>query len=309
MFTPRQLRVFGFSWYMLRFIAFALAFNSAAALEQRVALITGANKGVGKEIARKLTDVPGMTTIIACRDLELGHAAARELNADGATEVLVQQLDLTDQRSIESTCLFVKDTFGKLDVLVNNAAVCFNDPTLYGKVKHTPFEEQASLTINTNFFGTLALTQEALPLLRAAPSPRIINIASSAGRLRGSKEKVEALTAADLSVEALEALMRAFVRDAEAGEHAARGWPNTCYGVSKMGIIALTRVLARDEPGIMVNAVDPGYCRTDQNNNQGPVPPARGAMTPAALATLPEDQRVSGRLFYEEREIPWSYGQ
>ena len=97
------------------------------------------------------------------------------------------------------------------------------------------------------------------------------------------------------------------LRDAEAGEHVANGWPNTCYGVSKLGLSALTRVLARDEPKIMVNAVDPGWCKTDQNLMQGPVSAERGATTPALLATLPDEQFLSGGLYLEEQEIKWDY--
>ena len=291
-----------------------LAPMSLAALEpsSRVALITGANKGIGKEIARKLAVgmpavggsgfEPGLTTILACRDEELGAAAASEI--PGA---VVCRCDLTDSASIEATRAFVEREYGRLDVLVNNAAVCYNDATLYGKVPYTPFEEQADITVRTNFFGSLEVTRALLPLLRKSSSPRIINVASAAGRLRGSQALQDKVTSPSLTVEALEELMRTFVRDAEAGEHVANGWPNTCYGVSKLGLIALTRVLARDEPKIMVNAVDPGWCKTDQNLMQGPVSAERGATTPALLATLPDEQFLSGGLYLEEQEIKWDY--
>jgi len=279
----------------------------AAAPGQRVALVTGGNKGIGKEIARKLAAMPGMRTVLGCRNAELGSAAAQDLAGGSPSAVLVQRLDLTDPASIESTAEFIRREFGRLDVLVNNAAVCFNDPTLYGKVPYTPFEQQADITMRTNFFGTLAVSQQMLPLLRESPSPRIINVASAAGRLRGSQEKLDAITSPSLTVAQLESLMRDFVSDAEAGVHAERGWPNTCYGVSKMGLIALTRVLAREEPLIMVNSVDPGFCATDQNQHQGYVSAERGAMTPALLADLPAEQAVSGRHFFEEREISWWY--
>ena len=105
---------------------------------------------------------------------------------------------------------------------MNNAAICFNDPTLYGKVPHTSFEQQARITVQTNYFGTLGVTQAMLPLLRASPSsPRIVNVASSAGRLRGSRATQEALTSDSLDVPTLSSLMDDFVRDAEAGVHAA----------------------------------------------------------------------------------------
>ena len=120
-----------------------------------VTLVTGANKGIGREIARKLGKTPGTTTILACRDVALGTAAADELRASGCEKVVVQRLDLTDASSIEEVARYVESEHGKLDILVNNAAICFNDPTLYGKVPHTPFEQQAGITVRTNFFGTV----------------------------------------------------------------------------------------------------------------------------------------------------------
>eukprot|EP00959_Pyramimonas_sp_CCMP1952_P262985 5499265-Pyramimonas_sp.AAC.1 len=116
---------------------------------------------------------------------------------------------------------------------------------------------------------------------------------------------METFTSPDLQVEELEALMREFVKDVEGGMHASKGWPNTCYGMSKLGLIALTKVLARDNPQIMVNSVDPGYCATDQNANQGTISAERGARTPFMLALLPEAKFVSGKHFYEEKETRW----
>lgn len=120
--------------------------------------------------------------------------------------------------------------FGALDILINNAAVCFNDPTLYGAREHTPFEAQASITMRVNFFGSLAVIREFLPLLRASPSPRLITFGSSAGRLSilRSQAKVELFTSPSLSVAQLEEQMGAFVAAVEAGVHAEHGWPNTC---------------------------------------------------------------------------------
>jgi carbonyl reductase 1 len=299
---------------MVMFVLFnTIAFLAAIPKSgSTVALITGSNKGIGKEIARKLAATPDMTVILGCRNLELGASAAKELAACAwpppkQADVAVQRIDLAELATVEAARDAIASEYGRLDVLVNNAAICFNDPTLYGRTTYTPFEQQASTTLQTNFFGTLALTRAMLPLLRASPSPRIINVASAAGRLRGSAEKIAALTSPTLSLTNLEALMCSFVSDAEAGMHQARGWPNTCYGVSKMGLIAMSRVLARDEPAIMVNSVDPGYCATDQNDHQGYVSAERGARTSALLATLPAENFVSGAHWLEEREIDWTY--
>lgn len=290
--------------------------QSAAALassSQKIALVTGANKGIGFEIARLIGSVKGPNDdgnaylcILGCRNEELGRSAMEKLKAEGMN-VDFCKIDLEDTDSTTSAAAYIEKTYGRCDVLVNNAAVCFNDPTLYGKVPHTPFEKQADITIRTNFFGTLALTEAMLPLLEKSEAPgRIINIASSAGRLSilPSQERRDAFSSETLELDELQRYIRDFVKAAQAGNHRENGWPNTGYGVSKVGIIAMTKILARKYPKLMVNSVDPGYCRTDQNNNQGFVPPERGATTPFLLATI-EGQHFSGMHWYEEQAIAW----
>ncbi|KAL7554544.1 hypothetical protein ACHAWF_018003 [Thalassiosira exigua] len=298
--------------------------GALSAPRKKIALITGANKGIGKEIARRIGSEPDFTSVLACRDVRLGREAARDLRESGGggddddgdecgceAVALPVPLDLADPQSVAEAAKWVEEEYGVLDVLANNAAVCFNDPTLYGKVSHTPFERQAGITVRTNYFGTLAVTEAFLPLLERSESPRIVNVASAAGRLTilRSKELIDAFASDELTVPALSRLMERFVSDVEGGVHAERGWPNTCYGASKLGVIALTRILARERPRMMVNSVDPGYCKTDQNDNNGTVDPARGAYTPYLLALMEREggEPDSGLHFYEEREIPWTY--
>ena len=285
----------------------AFSLQTTARLDgQKIAVVTGANKGIGKEIARKLG--PNFTTILACRNRALGTAAADELLAAGS-DVIFHPFDLTDTQSAQDLAEFVGKEYGRLDVLVNNAAICFNDPTLYGKVPHTPFKEQANITVRTNFFGTLALTQQLLPYLRESRSPRIVIVASAAGRLSilRSQEKVDLFTSPNLQIAELEDAMRQFVQDVHTGVHTERGWPNTCYGTSKLGLIALTRVLARREPRMSINSVDPGYCATDQNANQGTRSAELGSGTAVALATIEEAECISGQHFFDGKEISWWY--
>eukprot|EP00980_Cylindrotheca_fusiformis_P010469 scaffold2322_cov135-Cylindrotheca_fusiformis.AAC.28 len=290
-----------------------MALTGRATPQQKIALITGANKGIGFEIARKIGaeklqngEGNGFLCILGCRNEKLGLEAVQKLKSDGVEADFVK-VDLEDEGSIQSAAAYVEKSYGCCDVLINNAAVCFNDPTLYGRVPHTPFDKQADITIRTNFFGTLSLTRAMLPLLTKSDSPRIINIASSAGRLSilPSKERRDAFSSETLEMKELEGFMRDFVRAAKEGTHATEGWPNTGYGVSKVGIIAMTKVLARKNPKFMVNSVDPGYCATDQNNNQGFIPAERGAMTPYLLATLKEPEHFSCMHWYEEKAIQW----
>eukprot|EP00534_Pseudo-nitzschia_fraudulenta_P015769 CAMPEP_0201236624 /NCGR_PEP_ID=MMETSP0852-20130820/8044_1 /ASSEMBLY_ACC=CAM_ASM_000632 /TAXON_ID=183588 /ORGANISM="Pseudo-nitzschia fraudulenta, Strain WWA7" /LENGTH=177 /DNA_ID=CAMNT_0047530609 /DNA_START=43 /DNA_END=576 /DNA_ORIENTATION=+ len=177
--------------------------------------------------------------------------------------------------------------------------------------------------MKTNFFGTLALTKAMMPLLLkerdgegavGAVVPRIINIASSAGRLAilPSEERRAAFSSESLTLETLESYANDFVGAAREGTHSSGGWPNTGYGVSKAAIIAMTKVLARRHRGeVVANSVDPGYCATDQNDHQGFLPAERGAITPYLLATLPADEastraeEFTGKHWYQEREIEW----
>lgn len=292
-----------------------MALSSPASRQQRIALVTGSNKGIGFEIVKKLGSEKkdgddensnnAFLCILGCRNEELGKRAVKEFKSQGM-DVDFVQIDLEDANSIESAAKYIEDTYGRCDVLINNAAVCFNDPTLYGKVPSTPFDKQADITIRTNFFGTLALTKSLIPLLEKSDSPRIINIASSAGRLSilPSEQRREAFSSDSLKLHDLEEYMRDFVRAAQEGTHQKEGWPNTGYGVSKVGIISMTKILARQHPKFMVNSVDPGYCRTDQNNNQGYIPAERGAVTPYLLATL-SGQHFTGIHWYEEQAIQW----
>ena len=293
------------------FMSSALSSSSSASNAKRVALVTGANKGIGKEIARKLVKDSNTTCLLGCRDEKLGQAALQDLvENDGCNgdNLAVVKLDLTDVTTMESARNYIEEKYdGQLDILVNNAAICFNDPTLYGKVKHTSFQDQADVTVRTNFFGTSKLTQTMLPLLKQSTSPRTINIASSAGRLSilPSQERQNDFSSKDLTLQKLEGYMNEFVTAVQAGTHASQGWPNTCYGASKCAIIAMTKILAREYPKIQINSVDPGYCATDQNNNQGYIPAERGAVTPFLLATLPDTEFFTSKHWFQEQEIQW----
>ena len=147
-----------FAWPCLLVPASGFTLLAQAASGGRVAVVTGANKGIGLEVARKLAAEPLMTVVLACRKAQLGAAAVDALKQAGCKDVVFQHFDLVDPASARGLAEYVAREHGKLDILVNNAAVCFNDPTLYGKVAYTPFEKQAGITMKTNFFGTLSLT-------------------------------------------------------------------------------------------------------------------------------------------------------
>lgn len=263
----------------------------------KVAVVTGSNKGIGFEIAKKLGKL-GFEIVLACRNEVLGVEAEKLL---GLEEIKCQfrMLDISSKESVE---LFARDlgsSFQAIDVLVNNAAIAFKsaDPT--------PFMQQARPTIHVNYFGTLWVTEALLPLLRNADSPKIVNIASEAGHLSIFKDqgKRDLLTSPSLTVDELSEAMTKFVTAVEEGIHAQEGWPNTCYGTSKAAVIALTKILAKEEPSIMINACCPGYCATDMSSHRGTKSATEGAETPVMLATL--ESFVSGKFFSEGQEIEW----
>lgn len=267
--------------------------------QQRVAVVTGANKGIGLEVCRILGRVPGVVCIMGCRNVKLGQEAAAGLQREGCN-VTFAQLDISDKQSINNFALMIQKNFGGLDILVNNAAIAYKgrDPT--------PFQQQARPTLMTNFYGTLNLTESLAPLLRSGA--RVSNVASMSGPLKQFPRSAhERVLAPDFSRAELCGLVDNFIATAEAGTHSRAGWPNTCYGVSKAAINAYTRILARDlsARGILVNSCCPGWCATDMSSHSGPRSAAQGADTPAFLALL-ADGSPTGEYWTDRRIQNWS---
>ena len=241
----------------------------------------------------------------------LGEEAVTQLKSLGY-DAAYRNLDISDELSIGRFARNLEEEFGKIDILVNNAAIAFkgSDPT--------PFVEQAHATVQPNFFGTLMVTQALYPLLLKSDSARIVNVASQAGHLRILKsDELRARFVDCKSIGELEDLMNNFVADVQQGVHESKGWPNSNYGVSKLGVIALTRLLARQAAedrsragagagagSFLVNCCCPGYCATDMSSHKGSRSAEHGARTPAMLA-LAADDSATGKFFYDEAELEW----
>jgi carbonyl reductase 1 len=170
------------------------------------------------------------------------------------------QLDISDSSSISACADHLRQRFGRLDCLVNNAAIAFKaaDPT--------PFNQQTKPTLDVNLRGTLDLTEALLPLMidASAEDARIVNVASMSGKLRQvSSALQDEFTSSELSLAGVRQLADRFEEDVRSGVHKARGWGSSNYGLSKLCLIAATRVLARANPSIKVNCCCPGYCDTD----------------------------------------------
>ncbi|XP_005375781.1 PREDICTED: carbonyl reductase [NADPH] 3 isoform X1 [Chinchilla lanigera] len=255
----------------------------------RVALVTGANKGIGFAVTRELCRrFPG-DVVLTARDEARGRAAVQQLQAEGLSPRF-HQLDVDDLQSIRALRDFLRREYGGLNVLVNNAGIAFktDDPT--------PFDIQAELTLKTNFFATRNVCTELLPIVK--PHGRVVNISSLQGSkaLEDCSEALQERFRCDTLTEGdLVDLMKKFVEDVKNEMHGKEGWPDSAYGVSKLGVTVLSRIMARqlDETRkadrILLNACCPGWVKTDMAGDQGSRTLEQGAETPVYLALLPPD--------------------
>lgn len=271
--------------------------------QSTVALVTGANKGIGYEIAGQL-GAAGMTVIAAARDAKLGEAAVEKLRSDtpsGRFEFF--QLDITDEQSVARCVEAVRSKYGKLTILINNAGMAYKGNT-FGA-------QEAANTIAVNLTGTRRVCKAMLPLL--ADNARIVNVCSMAGRLGQLKsDELRSRFVNAASADEVEALASEFVQAIRDGNHQAKGFSNSMYGISKLAEVAYTFVLAKElkERGIMVNAICPGWCVTDMTSQNGNKTAAEGADTPVWVATLPpaapdSANFVTGKFFQERKELTW----
>jgi NAD(P)-dependent dehydrogenase (short-subunit alcohol dehydrogenase family) len=239
----------------------------------QVALVTGANKGIGRETARRLAQL-GMTVLVGARDRERGEAAVVSLRAE-TRDVHLVVLDVADAASIARAAADVTARFGKLDVLVNNAGVATGS---------APPSQQSLAAMRqlfeTNVFGVIAVTQAFLPLLEASRAARIVNVSSSLGSLGLAADPGTAV--------------------------AQQGAALFGYTASKTLVSAFTVRLANElrAKGIKVNSACPGYCATDLNRHTGPRSVQQGAEIIVRLATLP-DAGPTGGFFDDAGSVAW----
>lgn len=226
--------------------------------------------------------------------------------ADGDGKVAVPEIHFLPLTvgDAENHKLFAREIdkrYGKLDVLVNNAGFAFKgtDPT--------PFAQQCKPTLDINFRGTVDFTQTLLPLLRKGNDPRIVNVASMAGRLAQlrSNDLQSKFSSPSLTMVELHNLVDDFETCALDGTYAQKGWGSSNYGLSKLALIAATKIMARDEAanGIKVNSCCPGYCDTDMTSHKGSRPPSDGALNAVLPATM--ENSPTGEFFQNMKVSEW----
>jgi len=240
--------------------------------EKTVSLVTGANKGIGFEIAKRLGAL-GHCVLVGSRDKKRGQAATDQLKAGGADAHLLI-LDVTHQPSIVRGVNFIGQEYGRLDVLVNNAAI-IHDRRL--KPSETPIDTIREV-FEPNFFGLIAVTQAFLPLLRKSAAGRVVNLSSGLGSLTLQADPTSPF--ADFKL--------------------------LGYDTSKTAVNAVTVHFAHElrDTAIKVNSACPGWIKTDMGGAEAPGTPEQGADTPVWLATLPPDGPTGG-FFQDRKPMPW----
>ncbi|WP_410790330.1 SDR family oxidoreductase [Kribbella sp. C-35] len=238
----------------------------------KIALVTGANKGIGKEIARQLGQA-GFTVLAGSRDVHRGELAVKELVAEGL-DVVGIQLEVTDAASVRAAAERVMAEYGRLDVLVNNAAIIPAGDDAVSRIEAGVLRS----AFETNVLGLVGVTQGFLPLLRKAEAARIVNLSTSLA----SFEQV--------------------------GDPASRMSTvlTLGYNASKAAVNMVTVMLANElrDTGILVNGADPGNCATDMGGWSAARTPAQGAAVAVGLATLDPDG-PTGQVHAEEGRLPW----
>ncbi|XP_035662594.1 carbonyl reductase [NADPH] 1-like [Branchiostoma floridae] len=268
----------------------------------RVAVVTGANKGIGLAIVKGLCKQFDGTVYLTARDESKGQEAVKELNEQGC-QPRFHQLDVLSLDSIHRFKQHLEKEHQGLDVLVNNAGV------MYGRSNPTPLVEQVEVTMGINFFGLLNLTKALMPLLK--PHARIVNVSSGLGDLSYvTPERRQTFQSKQLTEEELVQMMEQFVSDVKSGVHEEKGWKMEplAYRVSKMGATALSMVQQRQfdaDPAadIVVNAVCPGWVRTDMGGPNAGRSVDKGAETPIYLALLPPNVSSPRGEFLRDKKI------
>jgi NAD(P)-dependent dehydrogenase (short-subunit alcohol dehydrogenase family) len=241
---------------------------------KKIALITGANRGLGLETARKLGE-QGITVLVAARELAKSEATAATLKKEGIDARAIK-LDVNDPADYAAAAKSIEKDFGVLDILVNNAGIFLDNRG--PNETSTTSEDVLRETFDTNFFAVVSLTQELLPLLRKSKAGRIVNLSSILGSLT------------------LHATKGSYVYDAK----------TFAYNASKAALNAFTIHLAHElaNTKIKVNSAHPGWVKTEMGGEGAMLEIEDGVKTSVELATLPEDGPTGG-YFHIGESLPW----
>jgi NAD(P)-dependent dehydrogenase (short-subunit alcohol dehydrogenase family) len=243
---------------------------------QKIALITGANRGIGFETAKQLGE-QGVTVVLAARQLGAATEAANELKLQGIDAYGIQ-LDVTNADDRKAAAKYLEEKFGKLDILINNAGVGPKDWSMFEKTISGTTYEEFEYVFNTNLFSLVAITNELLPLIKKSDAGRIVNLSSILGSLTIHSLK-------DSPIAPMKTLS---------------------YNASKAALNMYTNHLALEleGTGIKVNSAHPGWVKTELGTDAADMEITDGAKTSVALALIGEDG-PNGRFIHLGEELPW----
>ena len=243
--------------------------------EKKVALITGAFKGIGFETARQLGQ-KGITVVVTARDQAKADDAAHRLKADNV-DAHAYVLDVSDRAHYGDLVQFLDSQFGRLDILVNNAGVMLGE-SFFGNDTSATTDDQLRKTFDTNFFGVVALTSALLPLIRKSEAGRIVNVSSILGSLTLHSDPASPIYSGK----------------------------SFAYDASKSALNAYTVHLAHElkDTKIKVNSAYPGWVKTDMGTSAAPMEISEGAITEVDLATLPSGG-PTGAYIHLGNTLPW----
>jgi NAD(P)-dependent dehydrogenase (short-subunit alcohol dehydrogenase family) len=244
------------------------------AQDKKVALITGANRGIGLETAKQLGE-KGVTVVLGARKLSDAEAAAAKLTAQGVDAYAIQ-LDVTKPADRAAAAKFIQDKYGKLDILINNAGIAGGD--FFTNTTSKTTEEELRSVYETNFFSVVALTQQLLPLIKKSEAGRIVNLSSILGSLALQADPKSPIAGSKLF----------------------------SYNSSKAALNAFTIHLADELRGtpVKVNSIHPGWVKTEMGSDAAPMEIPDGAKTSVEAALLGPDG-PSGRFIHLGEELPW----
>lgn len=238
---------------------------------KKVALITGANKGIGKEIARQL-GLLGYTVVLTARDQKAGATAVAELKTIGCDAYTVA-VEVTNADDVAHLATYIEKNFGKLDVLVNNAGIALEwdgNPTTPEKIRKT---------LEVNLIAPFAITEALVPLLALSDDARVINHSSQLGSIDAAEKNWEYIS----------------------------NFMTVGYSTSKAGLNMLTQIQSKThrDKKIAVAAAHPGWVKTDLGSDAAPMEVSEGAGTVVSLVTMPREQFPHGQLVHKGARIPW----
>ncbi|KAF6203902.1 hypothetical protein GE061_002240 [Apolygus lucorum] len=276
-------------------------------MSQKVAVVTGSNKGIGFATVRNLCSQFDGIVYLTARDEDRGKRAVEELNKEGLKPAF-HKLDIDDKSSIDKFAAFIKEKHGGLDVLVNNAAI------LIWHDSPEPLLKQAEETLKTNYYALKDVCNALFPLLR--PHARVVTVSSAAGFLqRINNEELRSRYAdPNLTVEDLDKLVQEYIEDVKAGTQTEKGYSSP-YSVSKIAASALARIQQKkflEDPreDIVINHVHPGFVDTDLVQHKGPLTIEEGSVASTYAALLPKNcESPKGEyLWYDKQIVDWVTG-